>query len=766
MPRRHRLVLGAVFTATGFSALCLQVVWQRVISLHAGVDLVSFTTIIAAFLAGLGVGNLLGGALADRLGPRRALLAFAAANVGIGLYAWASLSLLYDLYQSVADDLRTPAAKFGFNVALLLVPTILMGLSLPLVSRGVVERVEDAGPLVGRLYAVNTLGAALGAAVGGWFLIGSFGFVTAVRVAGTLNLAAAVAVVTLWRAAGRVPVALQSEPSSAEASPGGEPSGRSWPWFVVYALTGAVALGFELVFFRLVDALMRSNSYSFAHVLFLYLVLFGAGSAIGARLLGRVRDPARGFLGLQFGVGISALAGLLVLVRLAPAIGLESTMRSYFCCDGFNTGFSSIEGASGLAKLGFAYVAGPLLLMGVPVLLMGMSFPFVQALVSERLDTLGRRTGRLLTANITGNVAGTLLVGFVLLDQLGTINTIRLLSGVLLVPGLAAAARAAPSRRSKEAVAAVVVLGLALAAMPSNHHLWAFFNGVDDAELALVEDRACVITTKSQDGQTFLYINASSQNDHPFDDFHVLLGLTPALVHPDPAESLVVGLGIGSTSWSVALDPRVEHVETVEICSGQIDLLEGMASDGVPEMAALIGDERVELLAGDGRDHLLRSDGGFDLVNIDTLRPQSAFSGSLYSTEFYELVRERLADDGVLTQWVASPRTLNSITAVFPHVLTFTVPAYGSTFYLASETAIDWDRDTVLARFEDLVDPEAFSPAQRASLLEFFETVEPVCAAAAGELDPLPENAMNRDLHPRDEYFLNQPQNVSVRPSC
>jgi len=163
--KRHRILLGGVFAATGFAALCLQVVWQRVISLHAGVDLVSFTTIISAFLAGLGVGNLLGGSLADRLGPRRALLAFAAANVGIGLYAWVSLQLLYDLYRDNATSLDTTAAKFAFNVALLLVPTVLMGLSLPLVAKGIVERAEDAGPLVGRLYAINTIGAAAGAAI-------------------------------------------------------------------------------------------------------------------------------------------------------------------------------------------------------------------------------------------------------------------------------------------------------------------------------------------------------------------------------------------------------------------------------------------------------------------------------------------------------------------------------------------------------------------------------------------------------------------------
>lgn len=765
-------MLGGVFAATGFSALCLQVVWQRVLSLHAGVDLVSFTTIISAFLAGLGIGNLAGGALADRLGPRRALLAFATANIGIGLYASVSLTLLYDLYRENVASLDTTVAKFGFNVVLLLVPTVLMGLSLPLVAKGVVERAEEAGPLVGRLYAVNTIGAAAGAAVGGWFLIGATGFTTTVRIAGSLNLLAAAAVLALWRAVASVATtpATTAAPATTTA-PAAVPAatapsgGRAWPWFVVYALTGAVALGFELVFFRLIDALMRSNSYSFAHVLFLYLSLFGIGSAVGAWFVRRVLDPSRAFLALQFAVGITALAGIVLLARVAPAVGGERALRSYLGGDGFNTGFDQVDTATEWAKLAFAYLLGPLLLMAVPVLLMGAAFPFVQALVNQRLDTLGRRTGTLLTANIAGNVVGTLVVGLVLLQRFGTAGTARLLALLLLVPGLAAAARAAGPRRAREAVAAVVVMALLVVAMPSNQQLWAFLHGVEGDELGVFEERSCVITTKPFEGQTMLYVNASSQNGYPFDDFHVLIGLVPALVHEAPKESLAVGLGIGSTPWSVALDPRVERLEAVEICGGQIENVEQLAADGVPEFVDLVSDPRVELREGDGRDHLLRTERRYDLVNVDTLRPQSAFSGSLYSIEFYELVRDRLADGGVLTQWIASPRTLNSVMEVFPYVQRFDVPSYGSAFFLAASEPVTFDRDEVLARF-DALPADAFAPEQRARLREWFATVVPVCHAADQPLTPLPEGSTNRDLEPRDEYFLNQPTQVLTRPAC
>ena len=161
-PPRH--LVTALFAVTGFSALCLQVVWQRVISIHGGVDLFSSATVVAAFMAGLGLGNLVGGTLADRLGARRSILAFALANFGIGLFGWASIAIFYDGYRALAANVQSLPAAFAFHFVLLIVPTTLMGLSLPLLTRGVVRNIAEAAPVVSRLYAANTLGAAAGAA--------------------------------------------------------------------------------------------------------------------------------------------------------------------------------------------------------------------------------------------------------------------------------------------------------------------------------------------------------------------------------------------------------------------------------------------------------------------------------------------------------------------------------------------------------------------------------------------------------------------------
>ncbi|MFP5318860.1 MAG: fused MFS/spermidine synthase [Acidimicrobiia bacterium] len=764
-------MLTALFGLTGFSALTLQVVWQRVISMHAGVDLFSFTTVVSAFLAGLGTGSVLGGMLADRLGPRRSLLAFACSNAGIGLFAWVSVSLFYDGYRAVAPSLDSTLAAFGFHFLLLLVPTLLMGLSLPLVSRGIVGHIGDAGPLIGRLYAVNTVGAGAGAAVSGWLLLGNLGFVASVRVAGTLNLFAAVLVFALWRS---TPATADAMPAAADATTSEShdpaPGRATWPWFVIYGLTGAVALGLEVVFFRTIDGLMRSNSYTFAHVLTLYLLLFGIGAGIASRAVKRVERPQRWFLALQFGVGVAALAGLVVLVQVPALLGIDGPLRRHFAVDGYNLGDYAVWPPRELARLLFVHLVAPLLVMGLPVLLMGAAFPFAQALVARRMDTLGRQTGRLLAANIAGNVTGTLVVGFFLIDRIGTAGTFRLLAALLLIPGLAAAAMAAGRcQRILLGGAAAAVLGAALVAFPSNYELWSFLHSAQDQDFSLAEDRACVNALRRSGDEYLLFINGASQNGYPYDDYHVLIGLLPALMHPEPTEAMAVGLGIGATPYGMLMDHRVGSVDVVELCGGEVRLLESLAEGGSKENQRLLGDERLDVHVADGRKWLLRSERRFDVMNVDVIRPQSAFSGSVYSVEFYELVRSRLADGGIFAQWLPSDRTANAVTEVFPYVLAFQVPTYNSSqFFLASERPLDYDGAALQQRLDALVGQAAgsylLSETQLESIRQFLGEVRPTPLRAGPATAEVPEDGLNRDLFPRDEYFLNNPVVVPRRP--
>jgi spermidine synthase len=779
MRRWGHLAFYVVFTLTGFSALVLQVVWQRVISVHAGVDLVSFTTVVAAFLAGLGLGSLVGGWVADRIGARGSVLLFALSNLAVGLFAWLSTWLFYDFYEQHASSLGSPYTKFAFNFVLLFLPTILMGLSLPLVAKGVVERITEAGSMVGRMYAVNTFGAAVGAALAGWVLLGTYGFVATTRIAGAAKFLAAALMLVVYAvgmptaevadAARSTADPATSRPPPAAAGHAGA-VGSAVPWYLVYGLTGAVALGFEVVFFRLIDTIMRSNSYSFAHVLAMYLFFFAIGSAVASPIAKRTRRPDQWFLWAQFAVGITALAGPIILTKVLPHGPWKGDLQDYFYGEGFEVGFVKGDGS---AHTDFVHVffGVPLLIMGLPVMGMGASFPFVQSLVSQRMESLGRHTGLLLFSNITGNVLGTLVVGFIIIDRFGTSGTYRLLGLALLAPALAATwtLRGSWPRRVTVGIAALLLMAMFVRFFPSNDYLYASLHGVDMAHINVAEDRSCSNALRLRTtGEEEMTVNGATQNNYPFDDFHVLLGLTPALMHADPQGTMALGLGIGATPYGLSLDPRVDKVHAVEICGPQVPLLEDLGARRAPELRAFFANPRLDVQVGDGRDYLLRTNEQLDVVIIDTLRQHAAYSGNVYSKEFYQLVHDRLSDDGFLAEWVPTGRTLNSVLEVFPYVSQFQVRSYhDSVFFVASKKPIVFDREQVLRRFGDLGPDSGLSPAVAASARTFFETTVPLCPLDPTKIQPVTDDAiLNHDLFPRDEYFLNQEPGVLSRHVC
>jgi predicted membrane-bound spermidine synthase len=746
-PSRQLVI--ALFAVTGFSALCLQVVWQRVISIHGGVDLFSSATVVAAFMAGLGLGNLVGGTLADRLGARRSILAFAIANFGIGLFGWASIAIFYDGYRAFAENVQSLPAAFAFHFLLLVVPTTLMGLSLPLLTRGVVRDIGEAAPVVSRLYAANTLGAAAGAAVGGWLLLGNLGFDGTVRLASSLNLVAAVIVLMLWSAA---PREAQTPPAPGSPGAAAASSDRVRPWLALYAATGAAALALEVVYFRLVDGIMRSNSYTFAHVLTLYLLLFGAGAAVAGERARRAVRPDAAFLWIQFWIGAASLLGVLALLNAPPLFGLKQSLEQYFRGEGFIYGFESVTDLrSGMAAV-FAHIIAPALVMGVPVFLMGYAYPFIAALVLRRASTLGRHTGALMACNIVGNVAGSLLAGFVMLDVLGTAGTLTLLAVVLMALGVVAALRT-PRMRVARAAAALGAAVALIAFFPANERLWGFLHGAPPERFALVEERSCVNALVERGGVQMLHLNAAAQNGYPYDDFHLLIGLFPALLHPNPENALAVGLGIGATPYGMLLDGRLRNVETVEICAGLGELLAKLGRLGARESRLLLDDPRHDLRAGDGRKRLLSADERYDIVTVDALRPQSGYSGNVYSVEFYELVASRLAQRGLFAQWVPTRRVLASVAQVFPYVAT-TVGPGPATFLVASNEPLPDGLAAAAQRFRALPHGR-LSPEQRASLGKFLEQAQLTPVRSGEPPAATAEKDLNRDLHPRDEYFLN-----------
>lgn len=291
-------VLLPIFFLSGVAALLYQMVWQRMLTLFGGADVYSVTIIVSAFMFGIGLGSLAGGHYADRLDNRRCLRAFAAAEVAVALFAAASPFILFDvLYVRFGGLGLSRLATAGVLFGVLLWPTFFMGASLPLLARAATRSAAVSPDRVGALYGWNTLGAAFGSLFAVWVLVRAFGFPGTIGLGVVLNLVCAAAALFLGR--GR---AVAVDPSIA-----GEPSGESpaerpfafGTWMALYALSGFVALSLEILWFRLLGIILKSNSFTFATLLAIYLLGVGGGALLARAGRAGQEGPRPGFSGCR-----------------------------------------------------------------------------------------------------------------------------------------------------------------------------------------------------------------------------------------------------------------------------------------------------------------------------------------------------------------------------------------------------------------------------------------------------------------------------------
>lgn len=463
---------------SGAAALLYQVIWQRLLVIFLGGDVYSVTVIVAAFMGGLGFGSALGGVVADRLGPARSLWAFAAVELAIALCGAVSKTLFYDVLYLRFPHLSALPGASVLVFAMLLVPTLPMGLSLPLLARGVTASLDVAGRVVGSLYGWNTLGAAGGAFAAPWLLVPAMGLERSLGIAAAINAVCALLAIVLAVSAARAraratPVSslsagagsdVQAAARDARALAVEKQKSASLPfalWVLLYGLSGFIALGLEIAWFRVLGVLVKSTAFTFGTLLALYLGGLGAGAAIGARLVARSSRPAVVFLALQYAVTLYAAMSLILLVAVLAAgrpVKLVRYLGGYDPADVYATLARVREVASGtldalgpLSELVVLYLVVPAVLIGPATVLMGMSFAFLQKAVHSDFPRLGRRLGTLLAGNIAGAVLGAMSAGWLLLPAWGTAGTLRALValGSVFVLSLAWCLRTGVSQKER-----------------------------------------------------------------------------------------------------------------------------------------------------------------------------------------------------------------------------------------------------------------------------------------------------------------------------
>ncbi|HXU12363.1 MAG TPA: fused MFS/spermidine synthase, partial [Candidatus Binatia bacterium] len=709
---------------SGMSGLIYEVAWVRSLELVFGATSFAVATVLAAFMGGLACGSAWMGKETDRMGRFRPLHVYAAIEclIGIlGLLVPVLLQALVPLYRLSWDHLH--ASFFLFSVgrlalcgSVLLLPTALMGATLPVASRVASEGGgAETGRRIGLLYAANTFGAVLGCAFAGLVLLPTFGLRRTEWLAVGLNLLAASGAVLLARYR-RGPRASQEAARPADdsetaddlkAADGALPAGTARgdraggrTLIAIYAISGAVAMAFEVAWSRLLVLVLGSSTYSYTIMLTTFLLGLAAGAWIAARLM-KSHAPALLAASLaQVLVALTTYLGL-YLVRELPFLYVLAHDRLH-------------PSARGLLGVQLALAAAVMIL---PTLALGSMFPIVLSGLSSLRASAPRVVGRAYAWNTVGAIAGSLLAGFCLLPRLGSRGTILagiVTSALLALWGLLAA-RPAPAARLRVLFACAVAAFVANAvvaspALPPEILSSGVFRYADrylgsDRGRFLEETRAshgeillfkegltCTVTvfrtTKALSllvngkpdasvppglPEPFAWMKTARTGDLPT---QVLVAQIPMLLAPRAGRVLVVGLGSGVTLGSTLGHPA-RTIDCVELESAVVEGSRYFDS----QSGAPLEDPRVRLVVNDARNHLLVTREPYDVIISEPSNPWVAGAASLFTRDFFALAKSRLSADGVFCQWVQLYELtaedfrsiLRGFASVFPGVHVFRV---------------------------------------------------------------------------------------------
>jgi predicted membrane-bound spermidine synthase len=768
---------------SGAAGLVYQVVWMRYLSLFLGTTSHAVVLVLVSFMGGLALGNAWLGVWADRV--RRPLALYAWLELGIGLCALLFphyYELAHRAYLSLATGLNPGGQvvlglKFGFSFSTILVPTLLMGGTLPVMTKLVTRSLAELRARVGLLYFSNSLGAVVGCVLADFWWIPALGLEATVLAGASLNLAVGVAALLVGQALENRGLPRQ------EGTPGaGSPAPVTFtPAELRLAIAGIgvsgfVAMLYEVVWTRMLALALGSNTHAFS----IMLVTFISGIAAGAWVIAR-------WHGLQRDLDAFAWA------ELALAGTLALSMCFY---DLVPYGFARL--ASNLARRAEVYPLYELLqglvcfaVMFPPTLCLGMTLPLVSRVATADLGRAGHAVGAVFAVNTLGTVLGAALTGLVLMPWLGLARTLGLGLGLNAALGILILGRA--RWLARPVWAWVGTPGLVIA--------WVLLAGAFDTTwqktltLGLWRDTAppdvktyreyahmmrlgyyrdgagasvCVNQGWQGDDQLLtLRINGKPDAGTGIDvPTQLLLGHLPMFLQPDARQVLVIGLGSGMTGGAALKHPGVEHLEVVE-------LLPEVAA-AAPLFAAhndrVLEDPRVRLVLEDAKSFLQLTDRRYDAIISEPSNPWVAGQAGVFSREYYERCRARLKPGGLMVQWIQAyeidDRTLevmlNTLSGVFP-VVGVWQPCAADLILVGSAHP----RPVSFAEFERRFE----QPAVKADLARFGLTRLPLLLAMEilspenTALVAPPNTRVHSDFYPVLEYLAQRAFFVRTGPS-
>jgi spermidine synthase len=683
-----RYFLFIAFFLTGATGLIYQVLWARLLVLSFGYTIHSISVVITAFMGGLAVGSAVGGIIADRI--RNTVAVYGLAELGIGLIAVITYPLLTGLPHAIAEFRETLSIPYyGFSpwtflitMGILMPPTILMGLTLPLLARALTRIKESAAFDVGALYSVNTMGAALGSIIAGFLLIAYFGVYTTLLMAASINIIIGITAVIFKVSlkSGTVPAKVAPESVARKSNIMGE------PLFWAFGISGFAALASEVIWIRIFSPYLENSTYAFSLILGIFLTGIAAGGWAGRRAAASKFDSASGFGICQVLVGLATAIGFALLFlfiqyyhKILPHLGLLLVKPSLILEESF-------------------YI---ILILLPSTFFMGAGFPFIAQWAGKEFRSLGRRTGKLYAANTVGSILGAVGGGFLLISTLGTRDSLIFLILLYFVNGLLVLyfnRKSLPySSRSLGTMGVLLIALIVVLRSAPNPNLFAVEAAYPEYRiLAYREDPDVNVTLlehREDKSVRVLQINLRLVSGSG-----VLL--TPWMAHlplmmyedSPPSTMLNIGLGIGHTFVSALNYPGL-RVDVVELVPSVAELFEEFN----PLAKVISENTNGRVIIGDGRNYLLSAEVPYDVISIDPTPPLYGTGAvNLYTADFFEVIKEKLSPKGILLLRIPKSADIGSIkllirTAIeiFPHVSLWEPPYENKGFSLIA-SAFDY----------------------------------------------------------------------------